>query len=190
MSIASISPSRPTSAGGRVPAPGLYGLRTASIVRSIGFFSIYRNIAINVKNARPMNARQFFKRVRQVLTKQLRVTFRAERWMPSHPNGPREMLNVSSRRTELVVLGVVTPDERSSTRCRIANQLLTKSHEPVRTDLDGSDKIQQNKDSCGLQRTLSDARLRVLGPSAVMRPRSRSASRPGAEQKPLGRRSG
>jgi hypothetical protein len=80
MSIASISPSRPTSAGGRVPAPGLYGLRTASTARSIGFFSIYRNIAINVdEHASDAICVIVIELVRQVLRKQLRGTFRVER---------------------------------------------------------------------------------------------------------------
>ena len=122
MSIASISPSRPTSAGGRVPAPGLYGLRTASTARSIGFFPIYRNIAINVAVARP-------------------------------------------RTTNWLFLGVVAPDERSSTRCRAANQSLTKSHEPLRTDLHEETPTRSSKtktlvDCSGRLRTLA----RGLGP--------------------------
>ena len=59
-------------------------------------------------------------------------------------------------------LSRTTPDERSSTRCRIANQLLTKSHEPVRTDLDEegqaptrSSKTKTLVDCSGRLRTLA-----------------------------------
>ena len=36
--MAAISPSRPTNAGGRVPAPGLYGLLTGSTVELYEFY--------------------------------------------------------------------------------------------------------------------------------------------------------